>query len=276
MAGLTVTDNAANSSQTVVLSATGMQPVVLSSTSLNFGNVGENSPSPSQNIRLTNNQAAALTISGITLSNPDYTKTNTCSGSVAAKGSCTISVTLTPTSLGADNGTLSVNDSASNNRQTATMTGTGILPTTLSATSLSFGNVPQRTSSTSKNITLYNYETVTLSISSIATGSPDFTETDTCDGSVPAKGHCVITVTFTPSIIGAETGTLSVTDGASNSPQTASLSGTGTGQATVSPASLTFAVQKVGTTSVAKNVTLTKPLYGIDDQQHYVHGRQPK
>ncbi len=47
-----------------------------------------------------------------------------------------------------------------------------------------------------------------LNISNIATGNRDFTETDTCNGQVPAKGHCTITVTFTPSIIGAETATL--------------------------------------------------------------------
>ncbi len=47
-----------------------------------------------------------------------------------------------------------------------------------------------------------------LNISNIATGNRDFTETDTCNGQVPTKGHCTITVTFTPSIIGAEAATL--------------------------------------------------------------------
>jgi hypothetical protein len=107
---------------------------------------------------------------------------------------------------------------------------------------------------------LSNKEAVPLTIASIATGNGDFTESDTCDGSVPAKSDCVITVTFTPSIIGAETGTLTVADAASNSPQTAALAGTGIEQATASPTSLTFATEKVGTTSAAKNVTLTNNL----------------
>jgi uncharacterized repeat protein (TIGR03803 family) len=137
---------------------------------------------------------------------------------------------------------------------------TGVSLPALSPTSLSFGDVPQSTASAGKNITLTNHEAVALSIASITTSNPDFTETDTCDGSVPAKGSCVITVTFTPSIVGAESATLTVTDAASNSPQTASLSGTGIAQATISPASLTFAAQKVGTTSSAKNVRLTNNL----------------
>jgi len=169
-------------------------------------------------------------------------------------------VTLTPTIIGTDNGTLSVNDNASNTPQTATLTGTGVVPAKLSAASLSFGSVPQSTASTAKNLTFYNYEAAALSITSITTGNPDFTETNTCAGSVPAKGHCVITVRFTPSIVGAETGTLRVTDAASNSPQTATLTGTGIVQAKVSPTSLTFTAQTVGTTSTARNVTLTNNL----------------
>ena len=146
---LSITDNASGSPQTAVL------PATLSATSLSFGNVPQSTASTSKNITLYNSQAVALNIS-ITLSNPDYTESDTCKGSVAAKGSCTMTVTLTPSALGADNGALSVTDTASNSPQTAALTGTGVLPATLSATSLSFGSVPQSTASTSKNITLYN------------------------------------------------------------------------------------------------------------------------
>ncbi|MGD0695968.1 MAG: choice-of-anchor D domain-containing protein [Terriglobia bacterium] len=123
-----------------------------------------------------------------------------------------------------------------------------------------FGNVPQGTSSSAKNFTLTNNQSVALNIASITTGNPEYTQTNTCGSNVAAKGHCTISVTFTPSIIGTETGTLSVADNASNSPQTAALTGTGIVQAKVAPTSLTFAAQKVGTTSAAKNVTLTNNL----------------
>jgi len=54
------------------------------------------------------------------------------------------------------------------------------------------------------------------------------------------------------------TGTLSVTDNASGSPQTVTLSGSGIAPAAaLLPASLTFASQLVGTTSAAQTVTLS-------------------
>jgi len=65
---------------------------------------------------------------------------------------------------------------------------------------------------------------------------------------VSAKGWCIIGVTFTPSVVGAEAATLTVDE---NAPApyntlTAPLTGTGVAQASASPASLTFAAQKVG------------------------------
>jgi hypothetical protein len=259
-ATLTVADNASSSPQTVALTGTGVVPADLSVTSLAFGNVGENSPSAGKNVTIYNNEAVALSISSITTGNADFTETNTCNGSVPAKGHCVITVTFTPSTLTAETGTLSVNDTAPNSPQTAALTGTGILPAKFSLTSLAFGSVPQSTASAVKTITFYNEEAEGLTISSITTGNPDFTETNTCGGSVPAAGNCVITVTFTPSMMGAETGTLTVTDAASNSPQTAALTGTGIAQATVSPTSEVFAAQTVGTTSAAKTLTLTNNL----------------
>jgi len=257
---LDVNDNAANSPQTVALSGTGIPPVTLLPTSANFGNVAENDPSAAKNFTFTNNQAVTLNISGIATSNPDFAQTNTCGSSLAAKTHCTITVTFTPSILGAETGTLSVTDDASNSPQTSSLSGTGIVPATLTPATANFGTVAQATPSAPKNFTLSNKATVALNISSITTGNPDFSQTNTCGSSLAAKSNCTITVTFTPSIIGAETGTLTVTDSASNSPQTALLSGTGIAQATVSPASLTFAAQKVGTTSAAKNVTLKNNL----------------
>jgi methionine-rich copper-binding protein CopC len=258
-ASLSVTDNASNSPQMVALTGTGAAPAFLSSTSLAFGSVGENSPS-AKTITLYNNEAVALTISSITTGNPDFTESNTCGTSLAAKGHCTITVTLTPSILGAETGTLTVNDATSNSPQIAALTGTGVVPAFLSSTSLAFGSVGENSPSAAKTTTLYNNEAVALTISSITTGNPDFTESNTCGTSLAAKGHCTITVTLTPSVLTAETGTLTVNDAASNSPQTATLTGTGIVPATVSPTSLTFTARTVGTTSAAMTVTLTSNL----------------
>jgi hypothetical protein len=62
--------------------------------------------------------------------------------------------------------------------------------------------------------------------SSITT-SANFTETNTCGSTLAAGKNCTISVTFTPTQVGALTGTLSVNDNGTNSPQTVSLSGAG-------------------------------------------------
>jgi hypothetical protein len=72
-----------------------------------------------------------------------------------------------------------------------------------------------------------------------------------------AGKQCTISVTFTPTALGKVTGTLSITDNAPNSPQKVSLVGTGVVQASLTPASATYAAQKVGTTSPPHAFTLT-------------------
>jgi uncharacterized repeat protein (TIGR03803 family) len=133
---------------------------------------------------------------------------------------------------------------------------------TLSPTSLSFGNQAINMTSAVKKVTLTNTGGVgaTLTISSITASTYFAISADTCPGSLAAGAKCTVSVTFTPTVLGPLTGSLTFSDNAANSPQTVTLSGKGVAQATLTPASLTFAKQKVGTTSAAKNVTLKNNL----------------
>ena len=73
-----------------------------------------------------------------------------------------------------------------------------------------------------------------------------------------AGGSCTITVTFTPTTTGTRTGVITITDSASNSPQTVGLTGVGDDpEVLLSPASLTFGDQAVGTRSASQPVVLT-------------------
>jgi uncharacterized protein YjdB len=257
---LTVSDNASNSPQTAQLSGTGLTPAGLSAPSLGFGVQSVNTTSVAQVLTLQNNQTVPLTITGISTSG-DFAQTSNCPlspNTLAAKLSCTISITFTPTAVGTRTGTLTVSDNASNSPQTAQLTGTGVIPAALSASSLSFGNQLVNTTSATKVLTLQNNQTVPLTITGIST-SGDFAQTSNCPlspNTLLAKLSCTISVTFTPTVLGARTGTLTVSDNASNSPQTAQLTGTGTAPVTLSPASLTFASQGIGTTSAGKSVSL--------------------
>jgi hypothetical protein len=114
-----------------------------------------------------------------------------------------------------------------------------------------------------KTATFKNTQSVPLTISSIAvsggTAPADYVRSGNCPMSPKTLGagvSCSITVTFTPSVEGSRTATLSVTDNASNSPQLVALTGTGVPPVTLLPASLGLGTQPEGTTSVAKTVTL--------------------
>jgi subtilase family serine protease len=129
---------------------------------------------------------------------------------------------------------------------------------TLSVTSLAWGNTVVGATAAAKPVTVTNSGTGTLNISGIAV-SGDFAlaaSTKPCGSTLAVGKSCIIKVTFTPTQVGARTGSLTITDNAANSPQTVALSGTGTVQAKLTPVSATFASEKVGTSSPAKVFTL--------------------
>ena len=105
-----------------------------------------------------------------------------------------------------------------------------------------------------------NAGTVPLQVTSITT-TGDFAETDNCVGTVPAGGgRCTINVTFTPTVLVAETEQLAINDNATGSPHLVSLTGTGINAVTTvlfTPPSLVFPAQILNTTSSPQAVTMT-------------------
>lgn len=227
---LTISDNATNGSQVVALSGTGVTPSVqLSPSSLTFATQVVNTSSAGQTITLTNVGLGSLDITKITASR-QFTQTNNCGSSVAAGSSCTITVKFKPTKINVITGTISVTDTASGSPQKVSLSGTGTY-IQLSPLTENFGNQPVGTTSLPKKITLSNKGSVSVNLTSISiTGADlgDFLETNTCGASVAAGASCFITVTFTPAAKGKRTGNVSVSDNGGGSPQTVSLTGTGT------------------------------------------------
>jgi hypothetical protein len=78
-----------------------------------------------------------------------------------------------------------------------------------------------------------------------------------CGGSLAAGATCVISFTIKPSIIGPESATFTVTDSASGSPQSFSVTGTGISQLSVSPASQSFGNVPITTPSSELLTALT-------------------
>ena len=232
----------------------------LSPGSLTFPGQNVGMPSPPQNVNLINSQNATLNIASITFTGTnakDFSQTNNCGASLAPNGTCTISVTFTPGALGTRTAVLNVNDDAFNSPQTASLTGTGVTPVTLSPTSWNFGGVVEGTTR-SKPVILSNNQSVPLAnISITISGSTAYTQVNNCGTGIPANSQCTITVTFAPTVAGTQAGTLNVSDNASNSPQTAALSGSGMAPMSLTPAALNFGGQTVGTTSAPKPIVVT-------------------
>src|SRR5580704_13530237 len=128
---------------------------------------------------------------------------------------------------------------------------------TLSPSSYNFGSTPVGTGTAWVTFTLANSGSSVVSISSVTVSGP-FVVSSNCGSSVAANGSCPIYVYFAPTSSGAASGTLTVTDNATNSPQTSSLSGTGGsgGSCTTTPSAPT-GLAASGTTSSSTNLSWT-------------------
>ena len=160
-------------------------------------------------------------------------------------------------------------DNAPNSPQSVPLSGTGIQPSiSFTPPSISFPNQQVGTTSGPQTLAVTNTGTAPLTISSIAptgTNAGDFQLiNNNCITTVAPNGTCTLQVTFTPTAHGRESASLSFTDNAPDSPQTVSLSGTGTPSGlaaptiTTQPADQTVNVGQTATLSVV--ATGSQPL----------------
>lgn len=190
----------------------------------------------SLNVFVRNTGSVDLNVSGVTIIGADASSfhlgTNTCTGFPWSPGeSCRISVRFQPTSLGPKSAQLQITDNTNDSPQIVTLSGSGVAPiATLSVSSVDFGSQLLATTCAPNNILLSNSGTVPLNISTIAVSGAnagDFGQSNTCGTSVAAGANCSLAVTFAPSAAGPRSATITITDDATGSPQTISLSGNG-------------------------------------------------
>jgi len=254
-ASVSITDNAPGSPQTIALNGTGIAAAVsLSATSLTFAAQLVGTTSSPQVVTLTNTGNGPLTVSSITATGA-FSQTNNCTSSIAPGASCSIGIVFSPTTTGSLTGAVSISDNAPGSPQTIALTGTGVAPAVrLSTTSLTFATQLVGTSSNPQAVTLTNTGNGPLIVSSIVS-SGAFSQTNNCTPSVAAGGNCTVNAVFSPTAKGTLTGTVSITDNAPGSPQSISLTGTGT-VVSLSTNKLKFGKETVGKTSAPKTVTL--------------------
>ena len=166
---LSITDNAAGSPHLVTLTGTGVTGIAqvqFSPTSLVFPATTLNTTSASQKVIMTNNGETPLTVTNIAATG-DFAETNTCPSypfTMAVGGSCSFSVTFTPTNTGVRKGSLTITDNVTSGSSSIALTGTGNPNFTL-------------TSPTTSQFLPIGTTTTTFTINMSAPASLNFTDT---------------------------------------------------------------------------------------------------
>ncbi len=257
---ITFYGNVSGGQSQAVLTGTGTAAasVVLDPLTLTFGNTNVGSTSAAQNITISNTSGATVTLQTPTVSGDFALSANTCGASLAPSTGCTVSIAFKPTATGTRPGTLTVTDSVGT--QTAALSGTGFAPATdtLAPLRLSFGAQQLNMASAAQQVTLTNTGDAALTLIAAQVASGDFAAVNGCGNSLAGHTSCAISVSFVPKNVGAESGSMTVTDEFKT--QTVALNGTGTAPPGVSLAPsrlLDFGTVGVGASGTAQTVTLT-------------------
>jgi hypothetical protein len=267
--------------QSVSLKGNGLKPPVLSlsKSSLSFPGTQQSVTSSPLTLTISNTGGAPLVQPSFAFTGSGAaaftTSATTCGATLAAQASCTVSTTFTPVAAGATSATITVSTSTLGvTPVTATLTGTGLTPPSigLSPASLNLGSVTVGNSSALFSVHVTNIGQVALNLPTFSIGnlsagaaSDDFalsapTDITACAAALNPGASCYIQITFTPSVVGTETATLTA---ASTNAIPASVSipliGAGTPPVVLSttPASLSFGSLSVGVTSATQIITLS-------------------
>lgn len=239
---VTITSDDKAGTDTVSLSANGVQPIAtLSTQQLSFGNVPLNQAAATQTVTLGNSGNTGLNVSAIGVSGAGFSQTNNCPAVLAPTATCTITVGFTAAAAQSYAGTLNVtSDGGPGSQNAVTLSGTGVqAKALLSPKSIAFGNVTQGSSSNSglfgsgtQDVTLVNVGSAPLNISGITSSDAAFVLSNNCPATVAVGASCTIGVVFSPSDVKQYAATLTLSsDGASSGDSQVALSGTGTGKA---------------------------------------------
>jgi hypothetical protein len=233
---------------------------------LNFGNQPVSVTSTTQTVTIVDMGSLPLVISSITPPSSDFTESDNCVGTVAARGgTCTINITFTPTATGSVTDEFAIDDNSANSPHIITVSGTGVTQATsvtVTPTTLVFANTTVGSVTKAQTVTITNTGTSTLDITSISV-TGDFTQTNTC-ASAPLfntlgpSQFCSASVIFAPTASGSRSGTLSISDNATGSPQGVALSGVGLAQFSLTAKNPTISAI-IGTTTVTYTILATSP-----------------
>jgi Bacterial Ig-like domain (group 3)/FG-GAP-like repeat/Abnormal spindle-like microcephaly-assoc'd, ASPM-SPD-2-Hydin len=211
---LTVTDSDSTSPQSINVSGTGtggVPTVTYSPTSLTFASRAVGTTSASMGTILTNTSGVSLSITSIAITGTnsgDFGQTNNCGSTVAGGGTCTITVTFSPTAIGLRSASITITDNAGDSPESVPLSGTATQGTPVitwaTPAAITYGTA---LSGTQLNATasvagsfVYSPVSGTVLTAGAQTLSVTFTPTDTTDYT-GASGMVTLTVNkATPTI----------------------------------------------------------------------------
>ena len=255
---LTVSANIAGGQLTAGLSGTGATAgaIQLAPTTVSFGQIQVKTTSAALQVTVENSGGVAVAISSANVSGPFVLASNGCGSSLAANSQCQVTVEFAPTQTGTASGTLTVVDSAGT--QAVALNGTGgAAPTdALSPMSLAFPATVTGQLSPAQTVALANNGDFPLTGIAVSS-SAGFQTSNNCGTTLAARSSCAISVIFSPTQTGSQSGTLTVSDGMDT--QTLTLTGMGLQPAAigVSPSQLSFATQQLGAAGTSQWLTVS-------------------
>lgn len=209
--------------------------ITVAPTNLDYGDVEINTSSD-LTVAVTNDGTADLNVSSLTSTNGTFTvESPTAPVTITAGNSEVVTVRFSPTAVGAQSGDLEIaSDDADEPLVIVSLDGNGVEPPpnepdiSVSPTSLDFGTITTGTSA-DLLLTVSNVGAVDLNVSSVTTDNGVFTlESPTAPFVVTAGGSEDVTIRFSPTVDGTETGTLTIlSDDPNEGSVDVGLSGTG-------------------------------------------------
>ena len=211
--------------------ASGAATISVEPASVSFGHVPVGGTA-SQSITISNGGGSNLTI----------TQASTTAAGVKIAGislplvigagkQSTFDVVFSPKTAGTLSGDVSVTSDISSSPSMVSLSGIGMAATavlTTNSSSLGFGNVVVGKSS-ALSVTLTNAGNSNVTVSKVTVSGARYSESGVSAGMILAPGQSVtLDATFSPLAAGSQTGSVTVTSNATNSPTTISFTGDGT------------------------------------------------
>jgi hypothetical protein len=245
--------------QTVSLLATGVAAGDLELDPVTLDFAGYVLSGQTGTITVTNNSRNSVPITSIQTATP-FSQTNTCPSSLGPAETCEVTVTWDQAQAGARSGILQVFFTGNGSPQTISLTGTAQTFVQFYPASTPFGSQLVNTTGPVTYVGIDNFGNKTASLGAFTLNGSAFSIVSTsCGTKLSPYSGCDVEVVFTPTSTGPQTGTLSVTVNNVGPPITGILQGTGIsgGVGSLSPSSIDFGSQTVGTHSSSQEVTLT-------------------